>query len=34
VTVLLSWIVLRERLERSQWAGIALIFIGIVMVRV
>lgn len=34
VTVLLSWIVLRERLERSQWAGIALIFVGIVMVSV
>ncbi len=32
VTVLLSWIFLRERLERSQWFGIALIFAGIVMV--
>lgn len=32
VTVLLSWIFLRERLERSQWAGIALIFAGIVLV--
>lgn len=32
VTVLLSWIFLRERLERSQWVGIALIFAGIVMV--
>jgi drug/metabolite transporter (DMT)-like permease len=32
VTVLLSWIFLRERLERSQWAGIALIFVGIVFV--
>lgn len=32
VTVLLSWIFLRERLERSQWLGIALIFAGIVMV--
>jgi uncharacterized membrane protein len=32
VTVLLSWIVLRERLERSQWVGIVLIFAGIVLV--
>jgi drug/metabolite transporter (DMT)-like permease len=31
-TVLLSWIFLRERLERSQWLGIVLIFIGIVLV--
>jgi drug/metabolite transporter (DMT)-like permease len=34
VTVLLSWIFLRERLERSQWLGIALIFIGIVCVSI
>jgi uncharacterized membrane protein len=34
VTVLLSWIFLRERLERSQWLGIALIFAGIVLVSV
>jgi uncharacterized membrane protein len=34
VTVLLSWIFLRERLERSQWVGIALIFAGIVLVSV
>lgn len=32
VTVLLSWIFLRERLEPSQWSGIALIFAGIVLV--
>jgi drug/metabolite transporter (DMT)-like permease len=32
VTVLLSWIFLRERLERSQWLGIVLIFVGIVLV--
>jgi drug/metabolite transporter (DMT)-like permease len=32
ITVLLAWIFLRERLERSQWLGIALIFIGIVLV--
>jgi drug/metabolite transporter (DMT)-like permease len=31
-TVLLAWIFLRERLERSQWLGIVLIFIGIVLV--
>jgi drug/metabolite transporter (DMT)-like permease len=34
VTVLLSWIFLRERLERSQWLGIFLIFIGIVCVSI
>ena len=32
VTVLLAWIFLREKLERSQWFGIALIFVGIVLV--
>ena len=32
VTVLLSWIFLRERIERSQWLGIFLIFAGIVFV--
>jgi drug/metabolite transporter (DMT)-like permease len=31
-TVLLAWIFLRERLEMSQWFGIALIFVGIVLV--
>jgi len=34
VTVLLSWIFLRERLERSQWLGIVLIFMGIVCVSI
>ena len=32
VTVLLARIFLRERMERSQWFGIALIFVGIVLV--
>lgn len=32
VTVFLAWIILRERLERSQWAGVFLIFAGIVLV--
>lgn len=32
VTVLLARIVLREPMERSQWAGIALIFAGVVLV--
>jgi uncharacterized membrane protein len=32
VTVVLAWIFLRERLERSQWLGIVLIFVGIVLV--
>ncbi len=31
-TVLLAWIFLRERLEINQWFGIALIFVGIVLV--
>lgn len=34
VTVLLSWIFLRERLERSQWLGVVLIFAGIVLVSI
>jgi uncharacterized membrane protein len=34
VTVLLAWIFLRERLERTQWLGIVLIFAGIVLVSV
>ena len=34
VTVLLAWIFLREKLERSQWFGIVLIFVGIVFVSI
>jgi drug/metabolite transporter (DMT)-like permease len=34
VTVLLAWVFLRERLERTQWLGIALIFAGIVCVSI
>ncbi|MFY9731950.1 MAG: DMT family transporter [Candidatus Acidiferrales bacterium] len=34
VTVLLAWIFLREKLERTQWFGIVLIFTGIVLVSV
>ncbi len=34
VTVLLAWIFLREKLERSQWRGIVLIFVGIILVSV
>ena len=34
VTVLLAWLFLRERLERSQWLGIVLIFVGIVCVSI
>jgi drug/metabolite transporter (DMT)-like permease len=33
VTVLLSALFLRERLDRSQWLGIALIFAGIILVN-
>jgi drug/metabolite transporter (DMT)-like permease len=32
VTVLLSSLFLRERLERTQWFGIALLFTGIILV--
>lgn len=34
VTVVLSWIFLRERLERSQWLGLVFIFAGIVLVSI
>ncbi|GAC1367288.1 MAG: DMT family transporter [Ktedonobacteraceae bacterium] len=33
VTVLLAWIFLRERLQRSQWLGIGMIFVGIALVN-
>ncbi|GCE26128.1 hypothetical protein KDA_16120 [Dictyobacter alpinus] len=33
VTVLLAWIFLRERLLRTQWLGILVIFVGIVLVN-
>lgn len=33
VTVLLAWIFLREKLQWSQWLGIALIFTGIALVK-
>jgi drug/metabolite transporter (DMT)-like permease len=33
VTVLLAWIFLRERLRAHQWAGVALIFMSILLVR-
>jgi len=32
VTVVLSWVFLHERLERSQWLGVVFIFAGIVLV--
>lgn len=32
VTVVLAWIFLRERLQWTQWVGIALIFLGIALV--
>jgi drug/metabolite transporter (DMT)-like permease len=31
VTVFLAWVFLRERLQRSQWLGIFLIFVGIIL---
>lgn len=34
VTVLLAWIFLREKLERTRWLGIILIFVGIVFVSI
>lgn len=34
VTVVLAWIFLRERLERTQWLGVVIIICGIVLVSV
>jgi drug/metabolite transporter (DMT)-like permease len=34
VTVLLAWIFLREKLERTQWLGVVLVFAGIVLVSI
>ncbi len=34
VTVVLAWIFLREKLHWSQWLGICIIFVGIVLVNV
>ena len=33
VTVLLAWIFLREKLQWSQWLGIAIIFLGVALVK-
>ena len=33
VTVLLAWVFLRERLTRAQWAGVAVILVGIALVN-
>jgi len=32
VTILLAWMLLRERLGRGQWAGVAIILLGILLV--
>lgn len=34
VTVFLGWIFLRERVEKTQWLGVFLIFVGIVLVTI
>ena len=34
VTVLLAWVFLRERLSFSQWAGVAVILLGVLLVSV
>jgi drug/metabolite transporter (DMT)-like permease len=34
VTVLLAWVVLRERLARAQWAGVLAILLGVLLVSV
>jgi drug/metabolite transporter (DMT)-like permease len=33
VTVLLAWIFLREKLQWSQWLGISIIFLGVLLVK-
>jgi uncharacterized membrane protein len=33
VTVLLAWLFLRERLQHSQWLGILVVFVGIVLIN-
>lgn len=34
VTVLLAWLCLRERLHWSQWLGVGVIFVGIILVNI
>lgn len=34
VTVLLAWVILRERLRPLQWLGVSLIFVGIMLVSI
>lgn len=34
VTVVLAWVFLRERLQRSQWFGIGVVFAGLVLVNI
>lgn len=33
VTILLAWIVLREELQKNQWLGIGVVFLGIILVN-
>ncbi|MCS6880534.1 MAG: EamA family transporter [Oscillochloridaceae bacterium] len=32
VTVLLAWVLLRERLVRTQWAGVVAVLVGVLLV--
>ena len=34
VTVFMGWMFLKERVEKSQWLGVFLIFVGIVLVSI
>jgi drug/metabolite transporter (DMT)-like permease len=34
VTILLAWVILRERLSFGQWAGVAVILVGVLLVSV